>query len=139
MGGAGHLTKSLKGGNEIGDTPKLTVNGSKADIRHLTHRLELLEHQFTDLIAGDFPLDPLLQRQLDVVHKSLQQSGFQTGLLTGPQQPMQQLGTVEGFPVAISFHHRDGDSLDSFIGGEAKITVEALPPATHASARVCSS
>ena len=45
---------------------------------------------------------------------------------------MQQLAPTEDFSVAVALDHPDRNSLHPLVGGEAKFTVEAFAPSSHA-------
>ena len=68
-------------GNEITDTAELSVDRGETDVGDFAHTLELLEHQFADVLARNISAIALLQCQLELINKGFEPFRGQTCFL----------------------------------------------------------
>ena len=101
--------------------------------------LELLEHQFSDVMAGDFTTIALLQDQFQIIHDRFEPFRSQSCFFARTTKSVKKLAATECFPVSIPFDHSDWNGFYSFVGREPEFTVQAFPASTHtATAISCS-
>ena len=126
----------LQGRDEVVNATELAVDGCESDVGHFADLLEISQHKLTDLSAADFLAVALLEFQFELFHEGFEPRRVQTRFLACTIQAVQQLAAAEDFPVAVAFDHRDRNGLHPLVGGEAKFTVEAFTPSSHAASTI---
>ena len=126
----------FQGRDEVVDASELAVNGCEPDVGHFADLFEIPQHEFTDLGAAHFLAGALLEFQFEFFHEGFEPRGVQARFLASSIQAVQQLAATEDFTVAVAFDHRDRNGLHPFVGGEAKFTVEAFTPSSHAASTI---
>jgi hypothetical protein len=81
----------------------------------------------------------LLQLKFEIFDDCFKPCSIEPGFIACSTQAVQNFGSVEEFPATISFDHCDRNGFDTFVSGEAKITVKTFPATTHAASTICSS
>ena len=116
--------------HESTDILKFTVYRGKADIGDRIQAVDALDHQLSDLGAGDFLFLAVKNLLFNLIDNTLDLVYADRAFVAGSEDPTLDLGPVIGLSVVVLFDHDHGDRLNLLISRESALARITNPSST---------
>ncbi len=119
----------LQLGHEFLNVLKIQVDRGKPYVRDFVVPPQSIHDQLADFAGLPLSLRRFDDEGFRLVHDLLELADRDWPLFARPQQAIQNFLAVKFLPAPVLFHHHVRDLIDTLVGGEALLALQALPAA----------
>src|SRR5947209_1565001 len=123
---AGH---AFHGFSHLLEICEVAIDGREADVGYLVKLAQLPHDKLADGVGWHFGRAQAEELCLDIVDRLLEFDGWHFSLCTGDLKASSELVSAVLFPFVVLLDHREADTLDALISGEAALAPEAFSSA----------